>query len=343
VPRVTRRFLGGLLVLTVVLAGCSSEPEAPEPQPITVAVAGDVHFAGSSAAALEPGGLDAIRPLLEEADLTVLNVETAITEGGDPAAKKYTFRAPASGFRALKAVGVDVAAMANNHSLDYGAQGLQDTLAAAEAEGMPVIGLGQDVDAAFAPFRTTIRDNRLAVFDASQVLDNNLATAWTATEDHPGLASVQSGSGRERLVAAVEAERDRSDSVVVVLHYGKELAECPTQDQQEIAEELVAAGADAVVGSHAHIQLGQGYLESDGRKGFVDYGLGNFVFYATKAATVESGVLELTLSGRDAAPTGQWWPARIRDGVPVPLTDTASEEALQHKNSLAACAGLTSS
>lgn len=328
-----------LVSAVFLLAACSDAP--PAPRPVTVDVAGDVHFAGTSAAALEPGGLDAIAPVLGDADLTVVNVETAITDRGSPAGKQYAFRAPAAGLGALKAAGVDVAAMANNHSLDYGPEGLRDTLAAGQAQDLPVIGLGEDADAAFAPYRTTVRDNRIAVFDATQVLDSSLASAWTAGPGKPGLASVQTTAGRGRLVAAVQAERERSDSIVVLLHYGRELADCPTDAQREIARELVAAGADAVVGSHAHVQLGQGYLTAGKRTGFVDYGLGNFVFYAKKGAAVESGVLQLTLPGTGGVSAARWRPATIRSGVPVPLTGDEERTAQEHKESLRSCAGLS--
>ncbi len=340
-----RKRWGAVLVATgLVAAGCGSdEPEAPTPQPVTIAVAGDVHFDGTSEKALEPGGLDAITPVLSRADLTVVNVETAITERGSAAGKQYTFRAPAAALGALKDAGVDVAAMANNHSLDYGRTGLTDTLAAGKDQGLPVIGLGEDVDAAFAPHRVTLKDNRIAVFDATQVLDSSLAKAWTATDAQPGLASVQTEAGAARLVAAVEAERSRSDSVVVVLHWGREQQDCPTDAQQGLAHDLVAAGADAVVGSHAHVQLGQGFLEAGGRKGFVDYGLGNFVFYAKKAAAVETGVLELTLPGTGGVSAARWVPATIRSGVPVPLSGDDADEAVQHKESLRSCTDLAAS
>jgi poly-gamma-glutamate synthesis protein (capsule biosynthesis protein) len=331
------------VVTGLVAAGCSGEPEAPTPRPVTIAVAGDVHFDGTSEKALDPGGLDAIAPVLSRADLAVVNVETAITDRGDAAGKQYTFRAPPRALGALEDAGVDVAAMANNHSLDYGRTGLKDTIAAGKAQGLPVVGLGEDADSAFAPHRVTVHDNRIAVFDATQVLDSSLAKAWTATDAQPGLASVQTSSGASRLVAAVKAERSRSDSVVVVLHWGKEQQDCPTDAQQTIAHDLVAAGADAVVGSHAHVQLGQGYLQAGGRKGFVDYGLGNFVFYAKKAAAVETGVLELTLPGTGGVSAAHWVPATIRSGVPVPLTGDDAAEAVQHKESLRSCTDLAAS
>ena len=340
------------LTSAVLLAACSTDPPPAPPGPITLAVAGDVHFAGSSAAALEPGGLEAIAPVLGDADVSIVNLETAITTGGTAAGKQYTFRAPASALTALAAAGVDVVGMANNHGLDYGRTGLQDTLAAGEAAGMPIIGLGTDAAAAFAPWTTTVRGHRLAVFDATQVLDTSLATAWTATDDQPGLASVKSRGGRDRLVAAVRRARSQEDSIVVLLHWGQEMEDCPLPAQQELAADLVAAGADAVVGSHAHRQLGDGWLSAGGRRGFVDYGLGNFVFYAKSGPGTRTGVLQLTLPGGGAGGgsaggggvgEARWRPATIRSGVPVPLTGADADEAVAGKDALRACTGLSGS
>lgn len=337
-----RALAAATAVLSVgALVGCSSdEPPARAVTPLTLAVAGDVHFAGSSAAALDPGGLDAIAPVLSSADVAVVNLETAVTDRGTPAGKQYTFRAPASGLAALEAAGVDAVGMANNHSLDYGQEGLADTLAAGTAQGLPLIGIGADADAAFAPWTTTVRGHRLAVLDATQVLDGSLAAAWTATDTWGGLASVKTAAGRDRLVAAVRTARAEADSVVVFLHWGKELDDCPLDDQETLAGDLVAAGADAVVGSHAHRLLGGGWLSAGDRTGYVDYGLGNFVFYATKEVTVQTGVLVLTLPGTGGVSAATWNPARIRSGVPVPLTGDAATEAVAAKDALRGCTDL---
>jgi poly-gamma-glutamate capsule biosynthesis protein CapA/YwtB (metallophosphatase superfamily) len=343
-PRSRPRALptAGALTLVLLAGACSGpEPEAPPPPDITLNVAGDVHFAGTSAAALEPGGLDAVRGVLGDADVTVVNLETAVTTRGTPAGKQYTFRAPPRGLAALKAAGVDVAGVANNHGLDYGRAGLEDTLAAGTAQDLPLIGIGEDAAAAFRPWTTTVRGHRLAVFDATQVLDTSLARAWTATDDQPGLAAVRDAAGRARLVAAVKAARGGADSVVVLLHWGKELDECPLPAQQELAAALVAAGADAVVGSHAHRQLGNGWLAAGGRRAFVDYGLGNFVFYARgSGVTTRSGVLRLTLPGTGGVSAAQWRPAQIRAGLPVPLAGDAAAAAVAAKEALRPCADL---
>jgi poly-gamma-glutamate synthesis protein (capsule biosynthesis protein) len=262
----------------------------------------------------------------------MVNLETAVTERGAPQPKQYTFRAPASAFTALRAAGVDVVTMANNHGMDYGLTGLRDSLAAARAARFPVVGIGLDEAAAFRPYRVTVKGDRLAIVAATQVIDDNLVSSWTAGPGKPGLASAKDV---DRLVAAVRAARVGADTVVVYLHYGRELATCPTGDQRDIANRLIAAGADIVVGSHAHVLLGGGW---HGRA-YVDYGLGNFVFYSSGGATAESGVLELTVAGR-AVTKATWLPATLEGGVPIRLTGESAAVARRDWVDLRSCTGL---
>ena len=181
--------------------------------------------------------------------------------------------------------------MANNHGLDFGEAGLRDSLAAARRYRFPVVGIGLDGKRAYAPYRRTIKGQRVAVLGATQVLDDHLISAWTAGPDKPGLASAKDVP---RLLQAVRQARRSADTVVVYLHWGVELQTCPTGDQQSLAERLVDAGADVVVGGHAHVLQGAGRLG----KAFVAYGLGNFVFYAFREETSRTGVLEVTVTGR---------------------------------------------
>lgn len=102
-----------------------------------------------------------------------------------------------------------------------------------------------------------------------------------------------------------------------------------------MARSLADAGADVVVGSHAHVLLGAGRLD----RTYVDYGLGNFVFYARNGPTLESGVLTLTLHGRDVH-RAVWSPARISGGVPIPLQGAAASSALRSWERLRGCTGL---
>lgn len=299
--------------------------------PVTIAFAGDVHFEGASAAALH-GGLRAITPLLAAADVTMVNLETAITDRGTRVPKDFNFRAPATAFAALRAAGVDVVTEANNHGMDYGLVGLRDSVAAAKAARFPVVGIGLDAAQAYAPWRVTVRGERLAFFGATNVLDNALRASWTAGDGKPGLASAYEEA---RLLGAVRAARRTSDTVVVYLHWGAERHTCPIARQYDMARELVAAGADIVVGSHAHVLLGAGM---QGRA-FVSYGLGNFNFYAHGGLGAQTGVLTVTVTGRHVD-RYSWAPAVIARGVPVPLSGAAAVAARKRWDALRACTGL---
>jgi Bacterial capsule synthesis protein PGA_cap len=313
-------------------------PRQPTGSPVTLAFGGDVHFEGVIESRLARNPATAVGPIasvLRQADLAMANLETAVTTRGTPAGKEFTFRAPPSAFTALSAAGVDVATMANNHGEDFGVVGLRDSLAAAAAANFKVIGIGLNADQAFRPHLATINGQRIAVIGATQVLDASLATTWTAGPGKPGLASAYQES---RLLAAVRAARQAADTVVVFLHWGRERSTCPIPRQRALAPRLVAAGADVVVGSHAHVLVGSGFLDG----AYVSYGLGNFIFYARGGLGAQTGVLTLTMRGR--AVTGvRWTPAVISGGVPIPLSDAAAERAVASWRALRSCTGLAAS
>jgi poly-gamma-glutamate capsule biosynthesis protein CapA/YwtB (metallophosphatase superfamily) len=329
-------FLGGALVDRGDSAHAGTgAATSPAGKPVSLAFAGDVHFEGVVAgklAANPDSVLDSIEPVLRRADLAVVNLETAVTGSGSAAAKTFVFRTPPTAFRALSAGGVDVASMANNHGMDYGEAGLRDSLAAARKYRFPVIGIGLDDDQAYRPFRRTINGQRIAVIGATQVLDDELISAWTARPGKPGLASAKDVP---RLLRAVRLARATSDTVVVFLHWGIELQQCPSPDQRTLAKQLVAAGADVVVGGHAH------RLQGTGRTGkaLVDYGLGNFVWYGTSELSTQSGVLVVTVEGRRVLGY-RFEPARIVDGTPRPLTGAERRAAISSWRSLRGCTGL---
>ena len=318
---------------TAQRAGATREPTG---EPVTLAFGGDVHFEGAIESRLAADPATTFGPIagvLKGADLAVVNLETAITERGTPAPKDFTFRAPPSALTALKEAGVDVATMANNHGQDFGLVGLRDSLAAAKAAEFPVVGVGRDADEAYRAHLVTVKGQRIAVIGATQVLDSSLAAAWTAGDAKPGMASAYEEA---TLLAAVKAARATADTVVVDLHWGRELVNCPIDRQRALAPKLVAAGADVVVGSHAHILLGGGYL----RGAYVHYGLGNFVFYSRGGLTAQSGVLLLTTQGR-AITASRWVPALISGGIPLPLQGADATRATASWQSLRRCTGLS--
>jgi hypothetical protein len=366
-----RQFaVGGVVILVLLIyvaffsGGSSSPPPKPAPthhavaaaehfpkhsplnpdwtgngKTVTLGFGGDVHFAGDVGERLTQDPSTAlgtgIPQLFNGTQLKMVNLETAVTDGTcpEPQSKPYIFDAPASAVTALKAATVTVATEANDHGMDCGAQGLSQNLTIASRASFPIIGIGSTAAQAFAPYRVTIDGQRVAIITATQVIADNLINTWTASATQPGVASAIDPT---ELVREVQQVRRTADTVIVYVHWGSETQACPNPQQEPLAQQLVKAGADLVIGSGAHVLLGAGYLG----KAYVDYGLGNLAFYDDTAPETDSGTLVVTARGRNI--TGAvWHPATILAGVPQPLTGAPAATAVQSWSAARSCTGLS--
>ena len=340
---------------TVTPTGQPDEPTtgAPGPRPVTIAVAGDVHFEGVLRDRLaDPGtALAPATTALAAADVAIVNLETSVGQGGRPEpGKRYTFQAPASALTALAAGGIDVATMANNHALDFGREALPSTFAAVAAArtgdpDLTVVGIGRDAGEAFRPARSVVRGTVVATIGATIAATDPTADPtgqWAATGTSPGTADAVDPGLLLRAVARADAS---ADVVVVYMHWGIQGERCPTGGQRSLAARLVARGADVVVGSHAHNLQGAGRLAG----GYVAYGLGNYAWYTpSPGAAPDTGVLTLTVrppasrEGRATVTRAGWEPARVgTDGLPEPATGPSAARAFAAElRDLRACAGL---
>lgn len=362
-----RRFLSLMVVTGLVLAGCGkAEESAPEStgtalvaEPagpgrstapsdsgprgaVTLAFAGDAHFELHLAALLDrpQRALGPITRTLADADLTMVNLESAITERGTPEAKelevageRFHFRTSPAALDVLAAAGVDVVTMANNHGADYGPVGLRDSLRAIRNGPVPVVGIGRNRDQAFTPYRVSVRGTDFAFLAGDASFREGASIVWEAGPTTPGLAAAHAPRPRDLLAAVRKASR-RDDVVVVYLHWGEELQGCPTAQQRATARALAAAGADIIVGTHAHVQLGSGWIGDT----YVSYGLGNFLWYHDLQP--QTGVLRVRVENGDVV-GDSWVPARIGpDGRPTPLHGEQADAALRQWQALRACADL---
>jgi len=305
---------------------------------VTLAFGGDVHFAGAVGVRLTQDPATAlgntVSQLFSGAQLRMVNLETALTNGScpTPASKPYIFDAPSTAVTALQSASITVATQANDHALDCGPTGLAQAEAIAKSDHFPLIGVGNTAAQAFAPYRVTINGQRIAVIAATQVIAANLVSTWTATTSQPGVASALNP---QDLIRAVQQARRTSDTVIVYLHWGTETVACPNPQQEPLAEQLVKAGADIIIGSNAHVLLGGGYLG----QAYVDYGLGNFAFYDNTAPETDSGALVLTAEGRHIT-SAAFRPATVVDGLPEPLTGTPEATAQQSWVAARSCTNL---
>ncbi len=314
----------------------------PAERAVTLAFAGDIHFQLHLAALLDDpdASLGPAARALTAADLAMVNLESAITDRGVPDPKeledawdRYWFRAPASALDLLARSGVDVVGVANNHGADYGPIGLRDTLRAARRGPLAVVGVGRDRQEAFTPHEVTVKGVELAFLAADASPREGASSVWAAGPNHPGLAGAHEPRPSYLLRAVRDADRD-ADVVVVYLHWGEELQPCPTPAQRSLAAALTDAGADVVVGSHAHVPLGAGRLGG----GYVSYGLGNFVWYHNQQP--DTGVLRLRVKGGEVV-SDEWLPAQIGAwGLPQPLDGPSRVRAVAEWRDLRGCAGL---
>jgi hypothetical protein len=306
----------------------------------TVSFAGDVHFSGRVRARLNRNPATAFAQAaagLRKADLTMVNLETAITTGGDEQNKLFTFRTPPAALTALRDAGIDVATMANNHGADYGTSGLHDSLAAIKASGFPVIGIGKDAAHAFAPFTTTLNGVKVAIIAADQVQDETTLSLFSAGPGKPGVANGYS----PRLITAVRHAKAAGYVVIVYLHWGIEYQTCPSGDQTQLAGQLAQAGASAVVGTHAHVLQGAGWRR-DGT--YVAYGLGNYLWWMSFGNNQDdNGVLTLTFR-HSAVVADRFAPSHLDGrGVPMPATGAQRRRILAEWNGDRQCTDLSAS
>jgi calcineurin-like phosphoesterase len=257
----------------------------------------------------------AVRQLLEDADITIANMEGTFTERGTQASKFYTFRTPPLHARGLAEAGIDVVSLGNNHAMDFGAQGLQDTLDALDAAGVLHSGAGANIQAARAPVFMERNGLRLAFLSY-----NGVSEATFAGPNSYGVANAETAA----IIQDVVGARASADVVIVSLHAGTEYVDTPTAQQGSLARAAIDAGAALVLGHHAHVLQGM----QEYNDGLVAYGLGNFVFDLDSGDLVSLGPrpfqtmvlrLELSHEGVEKAVTRPVFidPAENRPVVPT--------------------------
>lgn len=187
----------------------------------------------------------------------------------------------------MAGAGVDLVTMANKHAVDYGEAGLADTFDAIDSSPIPVIGIGRDASEALALEILEMRGVKVAFVSASQVHEET--TTYFAAG--PGIPGIASALPRDRILQAVRDAREEADVVVAYMHWGIEGATCPGDEAIASARDLEAAGADVILGDHAHRVNGAGWVGD----AYAHFGLGNFVYYLNTEPAGHTGVLTVTV------------------------------------------------
>jgi len=208
--------------------------------------------------------------------------------------------------------------LANNHALDYGQVGLDETLSTLDALGIATVGAGcetsssrsADLCQAGRPAILTVNGVRVAVLGYA-------GAYWNGSADMPASDKI-AWAEPARVQADVRAAREQADVVVVLLHAGIEYAAEPSSSQLAAAHAAIDAGADLVVGHHPHVtqtvERYDGPGSEDGRHGLIVYSLGNAVFDIPRQVAMQGDLLRVCVT-RDGLLRAELWPFWIEDAI----------------------------
>lgn len=204
-------------------------------------------------------------PVLREADLRIVNVETVLGDLGKPIPKDGpNLRAPESYIASLTAVPFDIACLANNHTGDFGMEGLTETITILQKNGLRTTGAHTDQKQVYSPLFLDLKHCRVGILNVAE------GEEAKATTGNGGAAGITSD-----LIGVVSALKSQVDVCLVIVHAGREFLPTPPPYLYTLFHQIAEAGADAVIGHHPHVPQG---IEIYHQK-ILAYSLGNFAFY----------------------------------------------------------------
>jgi poly-gamma-glutamate synthesis protein (capsule biosynthesis protein) len=286
---------------------------------------------GTASAADHVRLLGQIAPLLGDADLTAVNLETPLLRQPwsspllpRPARlhhdKAYAYASSPALAAALVHSGVDVVSLANNHVYDGLQPGLTATLAALDAASLPHFGAGATVADAWRPAVLTTRGQRVAYLGCTTITGREHAQAYVAEAHQGGAARCT----RSLLARAVREASAAAPTVVVMIHGGEEYVDTQTALVRSLTEVAEQAGADLVVNGHPHVPGGVGW---DGRA-VVAESMGNLLFDQDVWSTQRSFLLRVDVRAGHAV-AASVDPLLIEDYQPVPAFGLAADTVLR--------------
>ena len=195
----------------------------------------------------------------------ICNLETPLSNVSSPIIKcGPTFNTPEDAAKGLKALGVDLASLANNHIKDQGTEGIISTCRALDAVDINHVGVGENASSAGIPFFFWFNGKKIGVYSCS---DHEFSSA---SENEYGANTFDALVSLDH----ISALKDSCDFIIVLYHGGKEYYRYPSPDLQRLCRRIADKGADLVICQHSHC-IG---AEEKYKKCTIVYGQGNFIF-----------------------------------------------------------------
>lgn len=223
-----------------------------------------------------------IADTLQEADIVFGNLESIISDKGKRVGSIYSFRADPLAMEGLTYAGFDVLSIANNHSLDYGREALEDTLSRLGDAEIAYTGTGFSKSEAHSPAVLYINETEIGFLAYAGLGPSN----WAAGENYSGIAWIDENT-LSVLVEDILRAKSKTDIIIVSLHAGEEYTKDPSEFQRVFAKTAIDAGADLVIGHHPHVV--QSIEQYKGKT--IAYSLGNFIFDQDFSADTMQGLM----------------------------------------------------
>ena len=206
---------------------------------------------------------------MQNADIMMVNHEFQFSTRGEPMEdKQFTFQTDPKNVQILLDLGIDIVSLANNHSLDFGQDALQDTFVTLDEAGILYAGAGDSKERAEELQVIEVNGKKFGFLAATRVIP---VAGWDVRNKQPGLFTTYDDT---RLVERIRESKEECDFLAVYVHWGIEREEYPEEYQNVIAKHCVEAGADVIIGAHPHVLQGIEFIE--GKPIF--YSLGNYIF-----------------------------------------------------------------
>lgn len=203
--------------------------------------------------------------ILKDADLTIGNLEAPATDNDEAILKAGpNLKGLPSDLNILKSAGIDVLSLANNHILDYGVQGVLDTLAHCKKIGIKTVGAGPNAKAAKTPLFLTVKGWHIGILNFAEA-EFNLATNESAGAN---------GFDYFNSIKDIQIAKERCDYLIVLYHGGSEHHAYPSPLLQKKCREMAESGADLILCQHSHCI---GTYEEE-HNSTILYGQGNSIF-----------------------------------------------------------------
>ena len=279
-----------ILSLGICLTGCNSDTASdnnlvvtPEPVPektFTIAAVGDIMMHNTLLRAAYQHQLykhdfspffTRIKPHLESADFVIGNLETTLGEDFNEFGGYPRFNSPAVLAENLKEAGFDLVTTANNHCLDKGIKGLNNTLHYLDEAELLHVGTARTLEEKETILITEIQSVKTAVL--SYTYGTNGLIIPKGKEYAVNLLD------ENKIIKDLNKARDQGAQLLILcLHFGQEYYDHPDSVQIRLVKTFLKAGADVILGTHPHVlQPAQIYYERDDKAQFVIYSLGNFI------------------------------------------------------------------